>query len=480
MPVASSAVEKRLALLIGASEYENIVDLKNTVNDTRLLAGVLEKLDFEVTLLIDPNLADFKRNLDEFAFKSETADVALIYFAGHGVEFAGVNYLIPTDINIKDRAGIVENSVSLDDLLVSVDKARQLRMVILDSCRNDPFEGNVTNQSSVVVQNASVRRAGLAIATPERGTLVAFAAEAGQVALDGTGDNSPYALALAEHLGTPNLEIGLMFRRIRDSVLVSTQNTQEPFTYGSLPGRPYFLAGDSQSANTLASVERLNAWSKLAPDQETLLVSLADSGDTRALMGLAYMRLNPEEKNYDPKRAINLLEKAALKGEAEAQYELGRMFERGIGVAQDTKKAVELYRQAASVDYADAINDLGFLHYQGGLGIVRDPKRAIKYFERAADLRHPQASFNFAALIDDGIVKGKNSKDAAKYLYNALRGGAEEVLNQLLNNPRMFKKRTRMELQKQLAAVDLYKGAIDGKIGRGTKRGLRRAYGLEE
>lgn len=433
-----------------------------------------------VSLVENPDLINLREKIAEFTFKAEIADVALVYYAGHGIEFAGVNYLIPSDIDANDRETIVANSVSLDDILLSVDKARQLRIVILDSCRNDPFVEGEAGQSNIIVQNAAARRSGLAPASPERGTLVAFAAEAGQIASDGDGSNSPFALAISKHLGTPDLEIGLMFRRIRDSVLEATGNQQEPHTYGSLPGKPYFFAGKNQSSNTLTSSEQRKAWGSLAPDQEAQMVALADDGDTRALIGLAYMRLNPEQSNYDPKRAIELLERAAKSGDAEAQYELARLYEKGIGVAQDVKRAIGLYHQSADANYADAINDLGFLHYQGGLGVIRDQKRALEYFGRAANLRHPEAMFNYAALIDDGLVSGKGPKDAAKHLYNALRTGAEEVLNQLLENPRMFKKPTRLELQRLLSEVTLYTGALDGQIGPGTKKGLKRAYGLQE
>ncbi len=478
MPNSVTASEKRLALLIGIAEYSHITKLKNTINDTRLLGRKLEALNFEVTLIENPDLIVFREKIKDFAFEAETADVALVYYAGHGIEFAGVNYLIPTDINISNREGIVASSISLDEILLSVDKARQLRIVILDSCRNDPFTSERSKQSNIVVRDAASRRSGLAPASPERGTLVAFAAEAGQVALDGGGANSPFALALSNHLGTPNLEIGLVFRRIRDSVLISTSNAQEPHTYGSLPGKPYFLVGENQIANDLKSDKRQYAWARIAPDQEALLVALANDGDTRALIGLAYMRLNPEEETYDPEKAISFLEKATSIGNAEAQYELGRLFERGIGTAQDTDRAVKLYRQAADAEYADAINDLGFLYYQGGMGIKRDRKLATKHFRRAADLRHPQAMFNYAALIDDGLVPGQSPKDAAKYLYNALRSGAKEVLNQLMKNPKMFKKSTRLELQRQLAQVSLYEGALDGLIGPSTINGFKRAYGL--
>ena len=135
---------------------------------------------------------------------------------------------------------------------------------------------------------------------------------------------------------------------------------------------------------------------------------------------------------------------------------------------------------AAEQDFADAINDLGFLHYQGGLGLPADPQRALSYFERAADLRHPQAQFNFAALIDDGLIASKGPDDAAKYLYAALRSGSSDVLNLLSERPNMFTPETRRALQRELKSYDFYTGAIDGDFGPGTQRSIRLAYGLSE
>ena len=109
-----------------------------------------------------------------------------------------------------------------------------------------------------------------------------------------------------------------------------------------------------------------------------------------------------------------------------------------------------------------------------------DPGKALKYFERAADLRHPQAQFNFAALIDDGLIASKGPDDAAKYLYEALRSGSQDVLNLLSERPTMFTAATRKALQGRLKDNKFYAGAIDGDFGPGTQRGIRRAYGIED
>ncbi|MEZ5870850.1 MAG: caspase family protein [Nitratireductor sp.] len=471
--------EKRIALVIGIADYRTVPALQNTINDSALVGDTLKSLDFEVTRLKDAGLVELREAVANFAFQAETADVALVYYAGHGVEVGGRNLLVPADIDATNRTEIANRSVLLDEVLAAVDKARQLRIVILDSCRDDPFAK--AGSSEIVTLDVSAKgTTGLAKPSPERGTLVAFAAEAGAVAADGTGVNSPFAKALANNLTTPDLEIGLMFRRVRDAVLRETGNSQEPHTYGSLSGNPYFLAGRSKQINTLENDDRRIAWGNLAPDQEAQLDALAEDGDTRALKGLAYMRLDPNEKRFSPGEAVKLLTRAADAGDPEAMFELGKLYEQGIGVTQDTARALELFRNSAGLDFADAINDLGFLHFQGGLGIVRDEKLALEYFERAARLRHPEAMFNYAALIDDGVVPGRTAEDSAGFLYEALRSGNEDVLQQLSDNPKMFKPETRLALQRKLASQDFYSGSIDGDFGPQTKRSLRKAYGLSE
>jgi len=470
--------EKRLALVVGVSEYASVPDLENTVHDGALVAETLRSLQFDVIEKYNLGLREFKALLAQFEFEAETADVALVYFAGHGVEVGGQNFLIPTDSTATSRADVAKSSISLNEILSAVDKARQLRIVILDSCRNDPFAQ--AENVEIVTLKQSVPLSGLAPPSPERGTLVAYAAKAGAVALDGAGKNSPFARALSDTLKKKDLEIGLAFRQIRDSVLIATNNFQEPHTYGSLSGEPYFLAGQRQTVNTLEAKERKNAWSLLEVDQEKQLQVLAQRGDVRALKGLAYMRLNPDEDRYAPEQAVDLLQNAVEEGDPEAMFELGRLYEKGIGVEQDVAKALELFHRSAAENFADAINDLGFLHFQGGLGVPQDQKKAIEYFSKAAELRHPEAMFNYAALIDDGVVEGRDQKDAAEYLYRALRTGNEQVLDLLSENPTMFKQGTRRSLQAKLSEKEFYEGDIDGQFGPQTQRGLRRAYGLSE
>lgn len=471
---------ERVALVIGISEYESIGALDNTVNDARLISETLQEIGFGVSTALNPGGQEMRDLLDAFSFRAETADLALIYFAGHGVEVQGENFLIPSDAQVASNADIQRQAVSLRDMLQAVDRARKMRIVILDSCRDNPFGDLIdTRQNQQAGVQAQARGAGgLALPSPDRGTLVSFAARDGSVALDGDGANSPFALALADRLPEPGLEISLMFRQVRDKVLKSTFNRQEPHTYGALSGVPFYLAGTRGTA--AAGPDPRLAWSDLRPEQELQLAALAEGGDTRSMLGLGYMRLNPEGGRFDPAQAVTLFARAAEAGSPEAQFELAKLYEKGLGVAPDPVRALALYRAAADQDFADAINDLGFFHYQGVLGLVQDPDKALILFERAADLRHPQAMFNFAALIDDGLIKGKGAAEAARYLYSALRSGSEDVLNIMSERPDMFTLETRKALQRELRAVAFYEGSIDGNFGPGTQRGIRRAYGLSD
>lgn len=472
----------RIALVIGMSKYQNIPALGNTVKDATAIAGELKTLGFEVNLSVDQPLTQLVQTINDFSFQSETADIAVVYYAGHGVELNGENFLIPVDIKITRPEQIASQAITLKSLLKSVENARKLRVVILDSCRNNPFADwplqEVAKATSADFQTGEVtklRVGGLATPSVERGMLVVYAAKEGEVALDGEGGHSPFARALLTELPERNIEIGMMFRKVRDAVMKETKNEQEPHFYGSLSGVPFFLAGSDLNVASLA--DRKTAWSSLAPDQELQLASLVEEGNTRAMIGLGYMSLSPEKSRFKPVKAFELFSRASMQGDPEAMFELGKLYEKGIGTEQNFPKALELYRKSADLGFADAINDLGFLYYQGAAGLPRDQAKGVQLFLKAADLKHPQAMYNVASLIDDGVIKGKTPDDAAHYLYAALRSGVKDVLDQLTERPNQFKPATRKALQAVLAKNNFYAGSIDGSIGKGTQRSMRIAFG---
>jgi uncharacterized caspase-like protein len=156
----------------------------------------------------------------------------VVYYAGHGIEVDGTNYVVPADVKLESDFDVEDEALSLDRILKSLDKAKRLRLVILDACLDNPFSRTMKRS----VSSRSIGR-GLAKVEPAvSGTLIAFAARAGAVASDGDGGNSPFTAALVKHIAQLGLDLRLAFGKVRDDVVKVTNNKQEPFVYGSLGG----------------------------------------------------------------------------------------------------------------------------------------------------------------------------------------------------------------------------------------------------
>ncbi|WP_454816538.1 caspase family protein [Labrys neptuniae] len=234
---APAAMGKRIALIIGNGAYTGTSPLPNPKRDAARLAETFRSIGFtDVTLLEDLDNQGFNRALQEFSDKASQADWAVVYYAGHGMEVDNVNYLIPVDAKLKSDRDILFEAVPLDRVMAAGEGAKSLRLVILDACRNNPFEGAMAKKTAT----RSVTR-GLSRVEPDGASLVVYAAKAGQVALDGDSGNSPFVTALDTNLRKPNVEIGKLFRLVRDDVMKATDRQQEPFTYGSLPGEDFFF-----------------------------------------------------------------------------------------------------------------------------------------------------------------------------------------------------------------------------------------------
>ncbi len=224
--------ERRVALVIGNSRYSSVSSLNNPSRDARAMSETFRKLGFtDVMEVRDLNKSDMERTLVNFADRAQGADWAVIYYAGHGMELGGQNYLIPVDARLKSDRHVALETVNMNSMLDAAGGAKTLRVVILDACRDNPFLAGMQRTNST----RNIGR-GLARIEPKGATLVAYAARHGQTAQDGSSGNSPYVRALMKHINEPGLDVSLMFRRVRDSVMKETGNAQEPFTYGSLPG----------------------------------------------------------------------------------------------------------------------------------------------------------------------------------------------------------------------------------------------------
>ncbi len=238
-PAATTAAPpgRRVALVIGNSAYRAAPVLANPMRDADSVAATLRGIGFAtVTTRNNVTRGELVAALRRFEDEAESAEWAVIYFAGHGVEHNGMNYLVPVDAALKSDRDLQDEAVPLERVLASVENAKKLRLVILDACRDNPF----INQMRRSVTTRSIGR-GLGSVEPDGGVLVAYAAKHGQVALDGDGSMSPFASALVKRLATPNLEINMLFRMVRDDVMNATAKRQEPFVYGSLPGEALYF-----------------------------------------------------------------------------------------------------------------------------------------------------------------------------------------------------------------------------------------------
>jgi tetratricopeptide (TPR) repeat protein len=235
-PVATDP-GRRVALVIGNSAYTAVARLPNPQRDAETVAAALRRIGFQtVTVATDLSREKLINALIAFAREADNADWGLVYYAGHGIELGGVNYLIPVDARLVTDRDVELEAVPLSQVLGAVERAGKLRLVLLDACRDNPF----ASQMRRTIATRSVGR-GLASIEPEAGTLVVYAAKHGETALDGDAGNSPFVTALVKNLAVPGVEIRRLFDLVRDDVMDLTKRRQQPFSYGSLPGRQDFF-----------------------------------------------------------------------------------------------------------------------------------------------------------------------------------------------------------------------------------------------
>ena len=312
---ASVALARQVALVVGNSTYAHIGRLPNPENDAVDMAAALRRIGFEVTTELDADRVELTEALRAFTRQSAGADVSLVFYAGHGLEMDGINYLVPVDARLERDVDVRYETVTLDDLLVSTVGAR-LRLVILDACRNNPLARSMQRTvASRSVSGGSFGQLDEDLLGDE--TLVAYAAAAGTTAADGTGRNSPYTSALLAYLDEP-LEILTLFRRVRARVLEATNGEQRPHEYQSLLREHYLSGAPAVEAVTVEAA---------APDVTDVDVADLD---------------------------VALLRVLAERGDADAQSELGGRYEAGRdGVERDYGEAVTWFRRAAEQGHAD-------------------------------------------------------------------------------------------------------------------------------
>jgi uncharacterized caspase-like protein len=256
----AAQADKRVALVIGNSAYQHSAALENPSNDAADLANALTHLGFEVISERDLDKRGMEQAFSRFARLAQDADLAMFYYAGHAMQYGGNNYLVPVDAALQDEFSVEFEMARVSDVLNSLERARGVKILVLDACRNNPLAEQLARHASN--RDAFASR-GLARIEHPSGMLIAYATQAGQVAEDGRGRNSPFTSALIKRLAEPGLEIAQIFRRVAFDVNAQTQGRQLPDLSMSLLGEVYLSKPDKPQITTEAE-----AWQKIASSND--------------------------------------------------------------------------------------------------------------------------------------------------------------------------------------------------------------------
>lgn len=238
---SQSAEARKVALVIANSDYENTSSLPNPVSDADLVASAAKKAGFDqVTRIDNADMDAFVAALRSFASAADGADVAMVYYAGHGLEGKGRNWLLPVDVKLDSERDLPYEAIELG-LVMEALAGAQVRMVVLDACRNNPFANRWKSSTRAVTRGL--------IPVEADDVIVIYAAAPGRVAYDGAGGNSPFARSLAKRLPQADLPLQLLGGAVRDDVLAETGGEQRPFVSASVTGTPIYLVPRSQAGN---------------------------------------------------------------------------------------------------------------------------------------------------------------------------------------------------------------------------------------
>ena len=438
--------QRRVALVIGNAQYQNTTPLRNPVNDATDMAAALSGLGFEVVFGTDLDYREFRRKIREFAEKLVGADVGLLFYAGHGLQVSGRNYVAPVDATLRSEVDIDIELIAIDILLKQMEREAKTNIVLLDACRNNPLARSLAR--SMGTRSAAVG-SGLARIDSGIGTFIAFATQPGNVAYDGEGRNSPFTAALVKYIGAEGLDITSMMIRVRNEVHDNTGGRQVPWENSSLLGQFYFKPGSPPQSVPNAATTAAPA----SPDIELAYWrAIAESSDPKAFE--TFLEKFPDGIFADPaRRRID-----ALRNAAPPPADAGKMSPSSPDPqsGRDTRKAKA---PAAAPPPAGMAAQPVAAEPPSGTGAA-EPAPATPPAETAA-----------------GPASGQPDADAApETRIAALTGddGGTENAAEPENETAQARAALVRALQTELNRVGCKAGKVDGKWGRGSQRALDR------
>ena len=390
----SQQTEKRLALVIGNAEYTKGA-LKNPVNDAKLIAKALDSLGFEV--LEYYNLTTRRQLIKailEFGAKRDSANVGFVYYAGHGVQVSNQNYLLPTQEEYSTQTEVVEYAVSIQTVLNSLKSdSNQVNILVLDACRDNPFESNWN-------KTRSLKGGGLAKIPPPTGSLIAFSTSAGETAADGKGINSDYTLSLYKNILLEDTSLDQVFRNVRADVLELTDGNQRPLEMTQLTGQTFYLNPGNYD-DEFKAIELILEQKTELTDALNILAPIIDDkpGNLRALelLGQSYIAL----ENFS--KALETYETLIELDPNNSNYFIQKGF--CYRSNNELDKALESYNKAVAVDPENSYNyELRGDLYQYYL---KDYDKALEDYNKGIELNptDPDLHFNKAIIYQNYLEK---------------------------------------------------------------------------
>lgn len=468
--------ETRVALVIGNSGY-TFSPLTNPKNDAEAIAKALKGVGFAVTKIIDADQAAMRRAIVEFGRRLRQNDtVGVLYYAGHGVQVSGENFLIPIGADIKDEDEVPFQSVNLNEVLRTMSAAKsRINIVILDACRNNPFASPTRSGSR-----------GLAQVVSPSGTLIAYATAPGQVAIDGDGVNSPYSAALTKTIPTAGINIEEVFKRTRKQVMSATSDAQVPWEHSSLTGDFFFkpkraepeVSGKWRSYEgvTEEEVAELAAWERIKESRDPAVLKKhieaypngafaeliryrlaqgkpaettgssdgtgiagwignvfgASQNENREVSTLYEEALKLEARNTPASDvdAVRLYRAAANQGLPAAMYQLARAYDRGRGIDKSATEAAVWYKRAADLGHVGAMASLGTM-YEFGEGVPADLVEALRLYKLAAEAGDAHGMTSVGYLFQTGKGVPKDGEEARKWYEKAAAAGNPRAMYNL-------------------------------------------------
>lgn len=396
----------RVALVFGNAAYTGVAPLQNSVNDARDIGAALGRLGFEVLLHADESREGMAEAVRTFAQRAAGADVALLFYAGHGAEVGGENFLLPVDVSSAPGDALRREAIALSEVLGAMRQA-VMQVIVLDACRNNPFPDSDTGGGS--------GGWGLPPADALGGTLVAYGTAPNSVASDNVqGRNGRFTEALLAELETPGLEAAELMRRVTRRVREASRDAQSPWLSASYV-LPFFFIEPQDDGRTrgrpTGSVSDVEQWARdgqAAYAREAYAEALpalrraAQAGHTDSQYYLGTLYMAGRGVAVDADEAADWFRLASLRGHPKAQYFLGGMYSGGFeSLRRDDGRAAELYLRAAEQGLAAAQFRLGVV-YESGRGVREDRREALRWYTLAARQGHDDARAALQRLADDG------------------------------------------------------------------------------